>query len=340
MNDDKILNKIFTITERMTVFDDVTDVLAHIVKTVTAMTSANAATIRVFDVPTGKLNTLGAYGLDEGASTQPSLPLGAGIAGTTVKEGKYIIIDNAHEDSLCAPCEIENINTHCTILCVPMTSKNSAIGCITIFRNVENKYTEHDVLLLKLFALEAVGAVEKARLLEELKRQASTDSLTGLLNKNSILDRLENEINRSRRYSFPLSVLFIDLDGFKEYNDTHGHLLGDKMLYDFGVLLIQQCRLPDIVGRFGGDEFVVIAPQTHEEGATVLGLRLCKAIATTDFFAHETTHITAKSSITCSIGISIMPDHGTNPQTLLNKADQALYISKRRGKNQVATWEE
>ncbi len=339
MANDKILNRIFTITERMVVFDSIDDVLDHILKTATNLTKSEAATIRAFDVRNGFLSTLGTHGLADGVNGQSNIPLESGAVGTVVKTGNAMIINEEELEALCVPAELEGIDRVSTMLCVPMTSKESVMGCITVYRKTASSYNEHDILLLRIFASEAVEAVEKARLLEELKRQAHIDSLTELLNKKSTLNNLNTEVARSQRYDFPLSVFFIDLDGFKQFNDQYGHLRGDKLLYDMGSIIRDHCRTSDIIGRFGGDEFVIIAPQTNIDGAKVLGERLCEAIASHNFLAPVDKSSQQGTIITCSIGISIMPKHGVTADLLLEKADQALYMSKHQGKNQVMIWE-
>jgi len=340
MANDKILNRIFTITERMVVFDSIDDVLDHILKTAANLTKSEAATIRAFDVRNGFLSTLGTYGLAEGINSQSNIPLENGVAGTVVKTGDSMIIKAEELETLCVPAELEGIDGVKTMLCVPMTLKESVMGCITVYRKTAGSYNEHDILLLRIFASEAVEAVEKARLLEELKRQAHIDSLTELFNKKSTLNHLNAEVARSQRYDFPLSVFFIDLDGFKQFNDQYGHLRGDKLLYDTGSIIRHHCRTSDIIGRFGGDEFVIIAPQTNEEGAKVLGERLCEAIAAHDFLPQVDKQAQQVMIMTCSIGISMMPNHGAEADLLLDKADQALYMSKRQGKNQAIIWKE
>jgi len=340
MANDKILNRIFTITERIVVFDSIDDVLDHILKTAANLTKSEAATIRAFDVRNGFLSTLGTYGLAEGINSQSNIPLENGAVGTVVKTGEEMVVTQKELEALCVPAELEGLDGVKTMLCVPMTSKDSVMGCITVFRKTTGSYNEHDVLLLRIFASEAVEAVEKARLLEELKRQAHIDSLTDLLNKKSILDHLNAEVSRSQRYEFPLSIFFIDLDGFKQFNDQYGHLRGDKLLYDVGSIIRQHCRTSDIIGRFGGDEFVIIAPQTNEDGAKILGERLCEAIASHDFLPQIDKQAQQGTIMTCSIGIAMMPNHGITADLLLEKADQALYISKRQGKNQTVIWKE
>jgi diguanylate cyclase (GGDEF)-like protein/PAS domain S-box-containing protein len=170
---------------------------------------------------------------------------------------------------------------------------------------------------------------DKKKLIDKLERLSRTDSLTGLLNKRALLDRLEYEAERARRYRTPLALLICDLDHFKEINDTYGHSTGDKVLQVFADILTSSVRRPDIVGRFGGDEFMVIFPQTQARGAEDFAERLranVESMGFADSFPFR---------LTVSIGITRFEGPGDNYQTLIKRADSALYASKREGRNCV-----
>jgi diguanylate cyclase (GGDEF)-like protein len=130
-------------------------------------------------------------------------------------------------------------------------------------------------------------------------------------------------------------VIFIDLDNFKTFNDQHGHLLGDKMLHDFSRVLREHCRRIDVIGRFGGDEFVIVAPQTDSKGALALADKIQHAVTN---FPFVSSIADASVHTTCSIGIASLPQDSKRADELLNNADQALYASKRRGKGCTSAW--
>ncbi|MDH4273877.1 MAG: sensor domain-containing diguanylate cyclase [Gammaproteobacteria bacterium] len=330
---DKILNRIFMITERMIVFDGLDDVLSHIAKTAIALTQAEAATLRVFDLATGTLNIIQSHGLTEGFKEQPAIHIGEGITGTVVMTGQPYFTTDALQDSLCKNADVAQMEGIHALLCVPMKTRNGTLGCITVYRRTTDPFREHDLLLLSIFSSEAVEAIEKARLLDELKKQATLDPLTGLLNKRALLDDLAVELDRSARHATSLALLFVDLDGFKQFNDTHGHILGDKLLHDFTQLLRAHCRKIDHIGRFGGDEFVVIAPQTNEQGASSLAEKLRQALANHSFL---TSAAISSYRTTCSIGVAICePGVTKSAEQFLREADDAMYVSKRAGKNRA-----
>lgn len=331
LSEDKILNRIFMISERMIVFDGLEDVFEHIVKTAVALTQAEAATIRVFDIEKGTLDIVYGYGVTEGFLSQPPIRVGEGITGHVVLNRKAFSSTDIQNEPLCKHSELAELEGIKSMICVPMNTKESSIGCITVYRKDRDGFSDHELMLLSIFSAEAVQAVEKARLIKELKEQATQDPSTGLWNKKAFCQKLVVEIDRCKRHGQELSLMFIDLDGFKEFNDTHGHLMGDKLLHDFTQILRSHCRKIDILGRFGGDEFVIIAPQTNGEGALHLSEKLRKYTENHDFFTGD---INQPAKLSCSIGIATL-ESDCDDKMLLERADSALYSSKRNGRNQV-----
>ncbi len=156
------------------------------------------------------------------------------------------------------------------------------------------------------------------------KGKETVDDLTGALSRKAIKPILEQEIKRAKRYGEKSSLLFIDLDNFKQVNDLHGHLQGDKVLINFVKLLKEVLRESDIIIRYGGDEFIAVLPNTPRENATLASDRILKAV--------ENEEILNKFNVSCSIGIVEIPAHGEDIRTVLDKADQAMYKAKRLGK--------
>lgn len=175
-------------------------------------------------------------------------------------------------------------------------------------------------------------AIVETESLEKTERTARTDSLTGLHNRAFFDESLEREIRRSRRYGLPASILLLDLDRFKEVNDRHGHLFGDLVLERFGVLLRGTARDADVVCRYGGEEFVVLLPETPRPGAWVAGERI-RAAAETAFAT--TTVDGVRVPMTVSGGIGSWPEDGAHPREVLVRADAALYRAKRTGRNRI-----
>ena len=160
------------------------------------------------------------------------------------------------------------------------------------------------------------------------KRQI-TDSLTGVKTRRFFLEALQQEWNRSSRSTRPFSLVMIDLDNFKRVNDTSGHLEGDLLLARVGRQIEQRSRESNVVARYGGDEFVVLLPETGLDQAAVLADRLRRLLAADPMLAEK--------GITASMGVASFPMHGSSPDAVLRMADEAMYAAKRNGRNRVCS---
>jgi diguanylate cyclase (GGDEF)-like protein len=328
-----ILDRIFFITERIVVFDGLEDVFEHIVRTAVTLTQAEAATIRVFDFKTGKLQIIKGYGLSKGFLSQPAIRIGEGITGNVVLTGKPYLTEDVTKEPICVHKEMAKLEGIRALMSVPLKTKDNGIGCITVYRKTKKPFAEHDLLLLGIFAAQATEVLEKTKLVEELRSQATYDSLTGIYNKGAFLKELDLELKLALRHVFETSIIFIDIDNFKDFNDTHGHLLGDKLLCDFIQILKHHCRRTDILGRFGGEEFIVIAPHTDKNKALKFAEKLRLAAS-----KHKFTGRTGDVYITFSAGIASFPADAIDVAELIKKADEAMYCSKKAGKNRVTAW--
>jgi len=169
------------------------------------------------------------------------------------------------------------------------------------------------------------------RFIKKLETLSSVDSLTGLQNRRMIVERIRREIVRVKRYKIELSLIFCDLDYFKEINDTHGHKAGDEVLMTVADILRKSVRTSDVVGRYGGDEFLIVLPQTSLKGAQEMAERMRISVQDTRFEMPD-----GKSAgITMSIGVAFYEGTETDVEALISRIDTALYVSKRSGKNQV-----
>ena len=168
---------------------------------------------------------------------------------------------------------------------------------------------------------------------ENLHKQVIRDHLTGLFNRRYLYETFDREFARAKRENYPLSVMMIDLDHFKEINDTYGHQVGDEVLVSLGNLLQRSIRQGDIACRYGGDEFLIIMPGIHEEDAEQRAETL----------RHEVKNIPINSSkekafVTVSIGIAVYPKHGNDLDHIVKASDDALYEAKHAGRNRVSVW--
>ncbi|MCD4498856.1 GGDEF domain-containing protein [Chromobacterium vaccinii] len=173
----------------------------------------------------------------------------------------------------------------------------------------------------------AIRRLREARqLLKALRRQAERDDITGLANRRRANQALQRETERSCRSGRRYSVLLIDLDHFKHINDSHGHLVGDKVLQRFGQVLRQRARQLDTIARWGGEEFIIVCPETEQDGALALAESISQLLRETDF--------DPALRVTASIGVATLADDDT-PDSLVHRADICLYAAKQAGRDQV-----
>jgi diguanylate cyclase (GGDEF)-like protein len=182
-----------------------------------------------------------------------------------------------------------------------------------------------------LFKFIRSSSVEN-RFFGQMYSLATTDFLTGIANRQQVINLLEQEFNRARRYDRPVSILIYDIDHFKDINDTFGHLTGDQLLIESSRIVKEHLRAEDFYGRLGGDEFLIICPETTVEKALALGKRIQVVLSKTDFSAKEKPIF-----FTISVGVAGLSLKVASPDELILLADQALYRAKNAGRNQCAS---
>jgi diguanylate cyclase (GGDEF)-like protein len=216
---------------------------------------------------------------------------------------------------------------------VPLLSRGRAIGVMGLLDGRDGDGFGADDARLAMLLLEPVAvALDSALLLRRSEELSVTDDLTQLYNSRFLNAALRREVERSRRYHTALSLIFLDLDGFKSINDCHGHLCGSRALVEVGAVIRSTVREIDIVARFGGDEFTVILPQTGLDGARVIAARIRERIAATRYLGTHGLEV----HVTASLGIATYPEHGVTGEDLVARADQAMYAAKEAGKDRVA----
>jgi diguanylate cyclase (GGDEF)-like protein len=257
------------------------------------------------------------------------IPVAFGIAGRAVQSRQtQFIPDVRNEPSfLRASLEVESE------ICVPLLKEGTVLGILNVESQSGRPLRQADMELLTSLAGPIAVAVDNARLHSNVKSLALTDSLTTLANRRAFDYALESEVARVIRYGPPLSLIILDIDSFKVYNDTWGHLAGDGRLRAVADLLRANVRHPDIAARYGGEEFALLLPFTDKSGAVLLAERLraaAQAIA-----PHAPQNGIAIAGYTLSLGVASFPEDGKTPEELLLAADYAELAAKRLGKNRV-----
>jgi len=217
-----------------------------------------------------------------------------------------------------------------SLICVPLVTKTKNFGLVLVEHKYFNAFDEDNLRLLNIIGQQVSIALENAELYEKMHEMATVDNLTGVYNRLYFQDRLQKEFENAQKEGYSLSLAIFDIDHFKRFNDTFGHLFGDKVLKDISNLLKSSLRSGDIIARFGGEEFVVLFPRTGLKEAydKVEGLRekIAKTVIRDDL-------VTA--SVTVSFGLSAYPEISSTQSELLRMADNALYAAKASGRNCV-----
>jgi len=219
-----------------------------------------------------------------------------------------------------------------TLVCAPLVGMESQIGLLVAFREEEPVgFDANDLRMLTILANQTAIALENLSLYQRLKKDALFDGLTGIYNYRSLMHTLHKEIRRSDRYDQPFAFVMADVDHLKSYNERFGHLAGSEVLAEIARVLVRECRGTDVPGKYGGDEFAIILPQTGDVGARAVSERIRESIELTKF-----QHV-GRGEVTCSFGISVYPRDATDVRGLIRRSDEVLFQAKAAGKNTVLT---
>src|SRR5205823_6800592 len=206
------------------------------------------------------------------------------------------------------------------------------MGILNVESEADRAVADDDVLVMNTLAALLATALHNSFVFQKLQQQSITDGLTGIKTRRFFWEALSAEWKRASRSGRPFSVVLVDLDKFKEVNDNFGHMEGDLVLARVGRILEQKSRQSNVVARYGGDEFVILMPETGVEQAQILSERLRLWIAT-DTVLNE-------RQVTGSFGVATFPVHGSTAEDIVRIADMGMYAAKRTGGNHVSTPEE
>ncbi len=301
---------------------------------------AEQGSLMVIDQETDNLLIEAKKGVIQGLSGKLKIQRGEGIAGKVAEQGEPILVENLEDDPRIRQKNRQHYKTR-SFVSVPLKIEDRIIGVLNLSDKTTGEvFDEEDLKLIQSFATHAAIVLERNvfyNKTEELKKLTITDHLTGLLNRRYLYERLKDELARSERYGHYLSLLMLDLDGFKYCNDTYGHLFGDKILKIIAETLLNTVRSMDIVARYGGDEFMIILPETRESLARDIAERLRNSVAGKVVLPEDAAGA-GSHTLTTSIGIVCYPEHGETLETLLERVDVALYRAKNKGKNRIEVY--
>jgi diguanylate cyclase (GGDEF)-like protein/putative nucleotidyltransferase with HDIG domain len=254
------------------------------------------------------------------------ISLGEGLVGQVARSGQMTVV---REVNAASPRPV--LPASLSAIALPVIYAEQLLGVLYVESAEPLDFSEEEILLLRTLADVFAVALHNALTFQKAQEQAITDGLTGVKTHRFLMEALSAEWKRSTRAGRPFSLVLMDLDRFKFVNDFYGHLEGDVVLQRVGHILEQNCRRSDVIARYGGDEFVILMPETNIEQARQLAGKLRGWVASDSVLRDK--------NITASFGIASYPVHGATPQELIQVADSSMYLSKHQGGNAVSSAE-
>ncbi len=325
------LSVLYDVSKAMNFVNDLKKTLLLILDKSRSAVNAQKGSIMLLNKETQTLEVKVVRGIDpitekkinDGEIECTKIKLGEGVAGKVAETMQHMVVDDTKQDNRFKKSDASNVQN---IVCLPLTAESDCIGVMNISNKLSGeKFTDEDVNLLLTLAGQVAVTINNAN----LYHLAITDGLTQLFINRYFRQKLHDEILRTKRYKHPLSVIMTDIDHFKKFNDTYGHQQGDAVLATTAKLFRKAVRETDIPCRYGGEEFVVILPETDSEGAALAAERLRKEIEGFEYPGLKGE----KLKVTVSLGIATYPNHAEDVEGLIEKADIALYACKEGGRN-------
>jgi diguanylate cyclase (GGDEF)-like protein len=310
------------------------DILSRISVAVSGLLEARAISLMLLDADGQSLSAVAG---DD--TVAPGLQRAEALAGgqmpslAAVREKRIVAIPDLARETSYGPWLATALREgYRAFLAVPLLVQDRAVGCLNLYLGERHESSKEEEQLLSTLASQAAIAIENARLFEETRQLAITDPLTGLANHRQFYDQLAREFRRSQRYRRPLTLLMLDLDRFKHFNDTYGHLAGDQALRETAGVLRQNARSVDLLARYGGEEFAIILPETEAERALIQAERVRSSVA-----GHTLSGLEGEAAkgVTVSIGVASLAPRMRRIEDLVQAADQALYRAKSSGRNRI-----
>lgn len=328
---------------------EIDQVLARIMDRITGLLKPKNWSLLLLDEASQELHVQVVVGGPRKRKNGATIRVGEGIAGWVAREKRSLLLPDAQLDPRFHPLfDRASDLKPVTVLCAPMISKEKVLGVIELMYVQEGapRARPADLTVLETIADYAAIAIENARNFRQVQELTNTDDVTGLYNSRFLQRVLEYEVARASRYQTPLSLVFVDLDRFKEVNDRWGHLHGSRLLFEVGQVIRDNLRKTDFGVRYGGDEFVALLPQTAKENAMVLVKRLHREIGRRTFLVGGPPPGAPPTSIegppggvrlSASFGIAEYPRDAQSAEELLRMADTAMYGVKKTTRDGIGT---
>jgi len=334
-----LAGRLVALVSALSLTENCDELYRQIVEMAAELLDATSGSLMLLSEDGEELQIKASKGMNPALARSMNLRLGAGIAGRVARSGFPLLVTDIEKDRRTASPNRPRFRTK-SFLSVPLKLRDRTIGVLNLAdKEQESIFSESDLACLTAFAdhaalmTERVRAYERTSFLEEL---AVTDPLTGLYNRRQLEKRLDEELSRSRRQRLGFSLLLIDLDNFKTYNDLCGHLAGDRALQKTASLLQASAREMDVVTRYGGEEFCVLLPGTAKKESLFVAERIRRGIENEPFAREKEL---PRGRLTTSVGVASFPEDGENAFELLRAADIALYQAKEEGRNRIVLFD-
>jgi diguanylate cyclase (GGDEF)-like protein len=263
--------------------------------------------------------------------------LGEGIAGWVAQHGELVIVSEpgVSEVEVAEPFKDPRfvaVSPVRSAICIPLRSRDRTLGVIELLNYRASTLNDETMAFLQILCDYAAIAIQNVRAVERIQELTITDDCTGLFNSRHLFSITESELERSRRFNLPFSLVFIDLDHFKRVNDLHGHLTGSRLLAEIARTIKHNVRGIDSAFRYGGDEFIVLLPQTGKDQALEVTQRLLHAMRDTRYLLAEGLEL----RVLASFGVATYPEDGNTIQEIIGAADEMMYLVKNSSRGNIA----
>ncbi|MBF0633729.1 MAG: sensor domain-containing diguanylate cyclase, partial [Nitrospinae bacterium] len=311
--------------------------LSLIMQSAIGLMEMSAGTLALYDEEHGTMQTKVVMGFEKTSTAPVNFEWKVrpkGLTNHILSSERPTVIEDISKESTFDTAPLLQLGIR-SLIAVPLKVEGKIMGILYVDDFTPRKFTEREINTLNLLAAQAAAAIDKAILLDKAETLAVTDELTKLYNHRYFLRTLEKEIKRAKRYGDELTLLMIDVDYFKNYNDTWGHLKGNLVLKTVADILSHSARESDIVARYGGEEFSVIISNAEEGQAAIVAERIRQEVYDHPFPGEEKQ---PGGKLTISVGLATFPFDGNEPTHLIECADKALYRSKALGRNIVTAF--
>jgi len=324
------LEQVLNIDQRISSILQLNNLVDFVIENATKILNVEKCSLMLLDEDTQELQIRAARGLNAKVIKETRVKLGAPIAGQVVQEGEPLLVNDIETHHYLGRANRATYRSK-SFMSVPIKVQNKLVGVVNIAdKKVKTNggsgtFNTTDLKILTSIVHQAAISIENANNYRRLELLSTTDPLTGIYNQRFFLQMLDKEIKRCERYPKPMCLLMVDIDNFKSYNDSFGHLEGDLLLKEVANVLRHHLRSVDTFCRYGGDEFLAVLPETAPHQAEVVAQKIKSVIS----------ELRLRRKISVSIGIAGCKA-GFDRQDFISRADQALYIAKKEGKNRIA----